>query len=234
MEESLVKPFKRNDFAKTAIIAPSSKIFRIFKEQIVGLKTKKPIADSILVETSDDFSLIGPVLGSPAMAIVMEQLAASGVEKVFFLGLCGGLITTNPNIKVADIVFPRGAISEEGTTALYGGNSEFEFDRIDLQLSFEKNLNLDLETHEGLIWTTDAPYRESFKKVEEYSERGAIAVEMEFSCILHLSKLFKIELVSAFVVSDLLSTRWEAGFSKPEVEKSLSLLANSFCKVNCE
>ena len=179
------------------------------------LKTKKPIADAFSVEANESFGIIGPVFGAPAVGVVMEYLAAAGVEEVFFIGACGSL---DPERSFGDVIYPRGAISEEGTTKLYGADEKIEFSS-----KKQEALEFKLPGSSGTIWSTDAPYRETSEKVAHYKEAGAIAVEMEFSALACLSERFEIDLAAAFVVTDVFKeTSWEAGFSKKEVKESFT------------
>ncbi len=70
-----------------------------------------------------------------------------------------------------------------------------------------------IDTREGLIWTTDAVFRETADKVRHYRDLGALGVEMELSALYTVGKHLDIELGAVLVVSDELSTfKWRPGF----------------------
>jgi purine-nucleoside phosphorylase len=70
----------------------------------------------------------------------------------------------------------------------------------------------------GLVWTTDAPYRETIGKVKTYQDQGVLAVEMEMSALMTVAAYRSVPMVGALIVSDeLFDLHWRPGFS----EKSL-------------
>jgi purine-nucleoside phosphorylase len=70
-----------------------------------------------------------------------------------------------------------------------------------------------VEFHSGKIWTTDALYRETRAKVEDYQKQGVLAVEMEISALFSVARFRQVELGAMLVVSDELSAfKWLPGF----------------------
>ena len=62
----------------------------------------------------------------------------------------------------------------------------------------------------GKVWTTDAPYRETRKKVIERKEEGCVCVDMECSAISALSKFRNKEVFQFFYAADNLdSAKWD-------------------------
>ena len=159
-----------------------------------------------------DFSMVGPFMGAPQAAMLMETLASWGAQRIVFLGWCGALA---PSVKSGDVIVPQGAFADEGTSRAYG--------REDLRVepaspAFQSQLNTHLRQnglacHEGWIWTTDAVFRETAAKVRHYQSLGALAVEMELSALYSVGRYLAIELGAVLVVSDELSSfKWEPGF----------------------
>lgn len=62
----------------------------------------------------------------------------------------------------------------------------------------------------GKIWTTDAPYRETRKKIQLRQEQGCIAVEMECAALVAAARLRNI-VFSQFVYAcdNLDSENWD-------------------------
>lgn len=88
--------------------------------------------------------------------------------------------------------------------------------------------------HEGKIWTTDAPYRETEDKVAAYSSEGALAVEMEMSALFKVALFRGIELAGLLVVSDELgSLSWKRGFDRPEFKKARVMAVDAVLRA-CE
>ena len=159
-----------------------------------------------------DFSLVGPFMGAPQSAMLMETLVAWGVRRIVFLGWCGALA---PSVKNGDIIVPQGAFADEGISPAYGSE--------DLRVApasptFQSQLNTHLRHNgltcrEGWIWTTDAVFRETASKVSRYRRLGALAVEMELSALYSVGRHCGIELGAVLVVSDELSSfKWRPGF----------------------
>ena len=67
----------------------------------------------------------------------------------------------------------------------------------------------------GKVWTTDAVYRETRQKVENYQKQGVLAVEMEISALFSVAQFRQVDLCAMLVVSDELSSlKWRPGFRK--------------------
>ncbi|MGD9249889.1 MAG: nucleoside phosphorylase [Desulfobacterales bacterium] len=159
-----------------------------------------------------DVSLVGPFMGAPQAAMLMETLAAWGVRRIVFLGWCGALASS---VKSGDVIVPQGAFADEGTSPAYGCESlrvAPASPAFQSQLSTHLRQN-GLTCQEGWIWTTDAVFRETTSKVRHYQSLGALAVEMELSALYSVSRHCGIELGAVLVVSDELSSfKWRPGF----------------------
>lgn len=169
-------------------------------------------------------SLCGPFLGAPAAAILIETLAASGVTEMILWSMGGGLQTPDESLAIGDIVIPTGALSEEGTSKLYGAETKIPFTSNPFQEKLLAALKQHLpqrKIHNGLIWSTDAPFQETHEKVLHYSKAGALLVDMEFSLFAHLCQLHSLSAAAVFVISDLLSSTWTPGFHLEQFQSSL-------------
>jgi len=162
-------------------------------------------------------AVVGPILGAPYAAMILETLIAWGVRKVIFWGWCGAV---GYQVKIGDILIPTGAIVDEGTSQHYSDPkskpvtpwpepSEKILAGIDaLCEDFPANF------HHGLVWTTDAVYRETGEKIRYYQERDVLAVDMETSALFSVARFRKVALGGILVVSDELSTlQWNPGFN---------------------
>ena len=58
----------------------------------------------------------GPMMGAPYAAYVLEQLIASGAQRIVFLGWCGAV---SPDLKIGDVIVPSSAFVDEGTSVHY-------------------------------------------------------------------------------------------------------------------
>lgn len=167
-------------------------------------------------EPDVDFFLSGPLIGAPYAAMVLETLIAWGARKFLFLGWCGSI---SARAKIGDIIVPTSAVIDEGTSGHYNED--------DQQISFPSELvvtelrdALDqngFNYHDGPVWSTDAVYRETRAKVEQFQRQNVIGVEMEISALFTVAKFRKVDLGAMVVVSDeLASFKWRPGFKMLE------------------
>ena len=155
-------------------------------------------------------ALAGPFLGAPQGVMVMEKLIALGAKRIWILGWCGSL---QPYLLIGDLIIPTSALPEEGTSNHYPVDkkrcktSSFLNNRLEDALS-----KANLPFRKGRVWTTDALYRETEKKVAAYARRGFLAVEMEMSALITLAVYRSVELAGLLIVSDeLFSLEWHNG-----------------------
>lgn len=159
--------------------------------------------------------LAGPMLGAPQAVLVLEKLIALGVRQVVAVGWCGSL---QPHVVIGDIVLPTAARSEEGTSAHYPLADHRAGPDPELLAVFRGVLTeTDLTVHEGEIWSTDAPYRETVGKVLRYQQERVLGVEMEVAALYTVARYRRIRLATVLVVSDELgSLQWIHGFNRSE------------------
>ena len=139
--------------------------------------------------------------GAPQIACTVETLRVLGVKEVLLAGLCGGF---SDDLSVGDILLPEKIWSEEGTSLHYlelpgfarvtpsapiGGIASF-FREKGYQIS-----------HKATV-TTDAVYRETFRKEQFWRQMGCVAVDMEASALVNLCNLYKIRNTVVLMVSD--------------------------------
>jgi uridine phosphorylase len=158
-------------------------------------------------------AVAGPMLGAPQAVLVLEKLVALGVVQIIAAGWCGSL---QAHVEIGDLVLPTGAFSEEGTSAHYPVTEPLPGPSRELrQVMKEALAGRTVTVHEGPVWTTDAPFRETVAKVMKYQQAGALAVDMEISALYTVASFRKIRMAAALVVSDDLSSlKWVHGFKQ--------------------
>jgi uridine phosphorylase len=176
-------------------------------------------------------ALAGPMLGAPQTVLVLERMIALGARKFIAVGWCGSL---RQDVRIGDIVLPSGAISEEGTSAHYPvveciPSSE-------LVESLKSALALTgLVIHEGKVWTTDAPFRETRAKLKAFHSQGVLSVDMETSALFSVSRFRGVDLAVALVVSDDLSgLKWVHGFRDHTFHESRKTVIKSTLTAICQ
>jgi uridine phosphorylase len=165
-------------------------------------------------------SLVGPCMGSPVAAMVLEKCIAQGVRNVVFLGFCGSL---SPRLRLGDLLVVDSALSEEGTSRHYFPERFPPLAGPRATLALEQALKAKRTRYQkGRVWTCDAMYRETRDKVRRYGQQGVLGVEMELSALFTVARYRGIELGALVVVTDeLFDLKWVAGYTKPPVLKAI-------------
>lgn len=169
---------------------------------------------------TENFALVGPFIGAPYAAMILETLIAWGARKILFFGWCGAI---SPDVRIGDIIIPTGAIIDEGTSRHYGKDNGSLVRPSDyISGSIKKALTENrLSFYEGFIWSTDAVYRETPEKVEHFQKKDVLAVEMELSALFSVGRFREVDVGAVLVVSDEMSTcKQVAGFSRQSFKKS--------------
>jgi uridine phosphorylase len=123
------------------------------------------------------------------------------------------------DIQAGDLIVPDKGLVDEGTSRHYaslnpvtpqtfphGGLTRKLTDRLEAR---------GLISVQGPVWTTDAIYRETPKKVDWFRGQGAIAVEMECSALFSVAAFQTVEVAALLVVSDSLAAgNWDPGFRR--------------------
>lgn len=171
-----------------------------------------------------DISLVGPVLGAPYAAMVLEKLIVLGAQKILFFGWCGSLQQV---VQISDFVVPDRAVIGEGTSAHYPvADSRPRPSGIVLKAieqSFKEGL---ISFHRGAVWSTDAPYRETRQDVILFQNRGVLGVDMELSALFTVARFRQVDIGALLVVSDEIGAlRWMPGFSSKRFNRSRKVAA---------
>ncbi len=202
-----------------AIVAATETDLLLLREMVdTPMVERRKLYMSHLQVHADDqrrFTLVGPLIGAPYAAMIVESLKVWGVSQLLFMGWCGAV---SAKVKAGDIIVPDSAMVDEGTSGHYCD----PLCRVALPARpLVHQIRLALQHHgasfhEGAVWTTDAIFRETVEKVRHYQDKGALAVEMELSAILTVAAFREMEAAGVLVVSDELSDfQWRPGFKTP-------------------
>lgn len=116
-------------------------------------------------------------VGCPACAGNLDLFHAMGVDKVMF---CGGGGVLDRNIEVGQIFVVDGAIRDEGFSYHYIKPSKYIYTDKNVTDKIVRYLKKnDISYLQGLVWTTDAIFRETADRIAQRKEEGAKIVEME-------------------------------------------------------
>jgi purine-nucleoside phosphorylase len=146
--------------------------------------------------------------------MLAESLIAWGARQIVFIGWCGAV---SKPVEIGDIVLPTSALIDEGTSRHYLPDIRESYPSALLAEQLSEICTADGRViHQGPVWTTDAPFRETRDKVLAGQRRGVLAVEMEASGLFSLGAFRRADVAAVLVVSDDLSDlSWRAGFKDP-------------------
>ena len=154
-------------------------------------------------------------VGAPAAVTDLEELVALGVRDILVVGVAGSL---QPGLPIGALVIPTGAIREEGTSFHYApAGAEVAPDPTLTRALADACLALGAPVTSGLVWTTDAPYRELQSKILAYGAAGALAVEMEASALFAAAAALGVRVSLLMAISDELFHPWRPGFHSEEL-----------------
>lgn len=178
-------------------------------------------------EKNANVALVGPLVGAPYAAMVLEVLVAGGARKIIFFGWCGAV---SPRVKIGEIVIPSAAMIDEGTSRHYHADEGLlALPSADLRQQIRGMFNkIEIPFHDGIVWTTDAVYRETREKVDRFQRQGLLAVDMETSALFSVGRFRRVDVAAVLVVSDELSTFcWKPGFRSARFRKRLEDVAEA-------
>ena len=194
---------------------------------------RAPLMSHLYVGTDSDFpvSVAGPMMGAPYAVAMMETLIAWGARSFLFFGWCGAI---SPEVGIGDIIVPTGSIIDEGTSRHYGMDTgrtspaareavkQIEDILTGQELSFRKDI----------VWSTDAPFRETPEKVADAHRQGAIAVEMETSALFTAGRHRQVSVGAVLAISDDLSSlTWKPGFKDKRFRNARRALCEGFARL---
>ncbi|MGD9210618.1 MAG: nucleoside phosphorylase, partial [Desulfobacteraceae bacterium] len=196
-----------------AILRQNDKIQRYHRRIYMSRMYRVPTETSF-------YTLVGPILGAPYAAMVAESLIVWGIKKILFLGWCGAV---SQMVSIGEVVVPESALIDEGTSPNYSERQDlpaFADSRIVGNIKAELKMR-DQHFHSGPVWSTDAVYRETAKKVRHFRAKGALGVEMETAAIFSVSRFRNAAAGAILIVSDELSSlTWRPGFKTPQFREA--------------
>jgi len=121
--------------------------------------------------------IVARTIGGPYTVLVAEQMRVSGAEAIVGLASAGRI---GRELPLPGIVIADEAVRDEGTSLHYLPPGATVRADAALAASLAKALErLDLPRRQGLVWTTDAPYRETQAQINQWASSGVLAVEMQ-------------------------------------------------------
>lgn len=185
-----------------------------------------------------DIAFIYPLMGASYAGSLLEAMIALGGKYFIFFGEVG---TIAPEIERGEIIVPVKAIRDEGTSFHYQKPSKYSYPS-KLILKFIKRTlkQKNIPFHEGTTWTTDAPYRETRRKVLKFRKEGTLCVEMEASALFSIGKFRKVDIAGLFIAGDCVAGEvWNPRMKRKDIlkietdrKKLLSYVLETFYLLN--
>jgi nucleoside phosphorylase len=171
-----------------------------------------------------------PGVGAPLAAGLLEEVIAFGGRKFIACGGCGVL---EKDIAVGHIIVVSGAVRDEGVSYHYLPPGREVAAREDGIKALIETLNgRGVPYRLGKTWTTDAPYRETPRKIAQRKEEGCLTVEMESAALIAVAQFRNVIFGQALYGGDDLSgVQWDgrAWQSRRDVRESLFWLCADAC-----
>lgn len=166
---------------------------------------------------SPSTAVVNSSFGGPNIAALVEEFSSFGAREFILWGYCGGICAS---CRIGDLYIAGRALREDGISYHY-----LEDDDEFVSSEWAKQWSPVAE-EAGFrcvdVWTTDAIYRETARKIADYSGRGIAAVEMEAASLYAVCRARALKAVTFLIVSDLMTpSDWKPGFhTRPLKEAS--------------
>jgi purine-nucleoside phosphorylase len=214
-----------------ALLAASQLDFRLLAERLQLPDRRHLYMSQLLFDArhKDRPVLVGPLMGAPYAAMLLEILHAWGVDQIYFMGWCGSI---DPDVRIGDILLPTSALVDEGTSLHYRcrHNDLVYPDQTRYNALASGCRDRHVTCRDARVWTTDGVFRETPEKVAAYQARDAQAVEMELSAIFSVAAFRRMAAAGILVVSDeLFSLSWKPGFKESKFLASREQVIDGLC-----
>jgi len=162
-------------------------------------------------------------VGGPATAIIVEELVACGISTVVAVDIAGSL---GAGLHSGAVVLAEGAICADGTSPHYAPASQIVPASSELVSRLFRGLRArDIDFSHGLVWSTDAPFRETQSQLDAFREIGAALVDMETAALFATAAALGIKAASVLVVADELFGGWRPPADMAMVQSRLKQVA---------
>jgi uridine phosphorylase len=159
-ESVLLLPFGRTSYLPAIVEATGG--------EAVGLNETTDRIVFQLREAPLPATLVYSGMGGPAIANALEMIAANGGRTVVLFGACGGV---GPEVGIGDLIVATGGVRGDGASLYYAPAQYpaiFDF-RLSQDLWSAARSGENVRSHRGVVFTTDASYRQDAEVYEQYA-----------------------------------------------------------------
>ena len=167
-------------------------------------------------------------VGAPLAGALLEEAIAMGCRAFV---ACGGAGVLHKDLAVGHLIVVESAVRDEGTSHHYLPAERY----IAFDEAASSTLKQTLTDHgipfvAGRTWTTDAPYRETPRKIASRRSEGCLAVEMEAAALAAVARFRNVPLAQVlYGGDDLAGETWDhrSWQTQSQVRDNLLALAGS-------
>lgn len=172
----------------------------------------------VFEHTGQSLGIVGCAVGAPFAVLVAEQLFASGCRLLLSMTSAGRLAPVP-----ADFLLIDQALRDEGTSHHYlPSQPRVEADPVLIDAVWAA-VSQGGGVRRGLVWTTDAPFRETEVAMAAAEAAGALAVEMEAAALYAFARARGVPVLCfAQVTNDMAVS--EGDFEKGEADGAIAAL----------
>lgn len=171
-------------------------------------------------------------MGSPSMAIVVEELIMLGARRLIRVGTCGAI---QPGMHMADTVIGMSATADDDNALRYANVPGFaptaNYDLLEsaVRLSRESGANV----YVGPIVTGGLFYQPDETLLHRWRRVGILAIEMEASMLYTIAAVHGVEALAMMTVSDLVGVREEERerISDEDLKRGVDAMMRIACRV---
>ena len=158
------------------------------------------IFEDVLIGTYKNIDVgYASVYGDAMASEVTHLFGVLGTSLVIQTGCCGAL---TDSIQSGDLVCVTSAYCGEGAAQYYLPHTQEINASLELVEETLSSTTVRVAIHKGRIWTTSALLAEGKAEIQEWSDRGYVAVDMETASTFAVAEYFGMQRLSLLFVFD--------------------------------
>jgi uridine phosphorylase len=208
---------------QAAVLTHQASLFRHFAPRFH--RRRSPLAADVYVRPRSQgrVAMVGGLgVGAPATAIAVEELAVAGLRRIVAVDIGGSI---DPSVASGDIVLVEGGLALDGTSPHYSSEVIVRASPVLTEALASALSRGGVPYTPGLVWSTDAPYRETPALIEAQRSQGAVLVDMETAALFAVAAALGIEAAAILVAADELFDGWRPPADMGAVQERLRRVA---------